>query len=71
MATRSGPAPSTAGAGPVRAPAGASANPNRGVPLSRLTREFDQKIHAIASSYIAAAVLGVWDEALLACQSRP
>ncbi|MDJ0463979.1 aminoglycoside phosphotransferase family protein [Streptomyces sp. H27-C3] len=48
------------------APAGAPANPNRGVPLDRLTQEFDRRLRAVTSSGVAADVRGIWDEAVSA-----
>ncbi|MEV7783571.1 aminoglycoside phosphotransferase family protein [Kitasatospora sp. NPDC088351] len=48
------------------APAGAPAGSTRGVPLRTRTREFDEKVHVIASSDVATDVREVWDEAVSA-----
>ncbi len=46
------------------APAEAPANPVRGVPLSALTRAFDESFHIVASN--GAAIRDIWDDALSA-----
>lgn len=50
----------------LKAPAEAPANPNRGVPLHTLTREFERKLQAVASRGVATDVRGVWDDAVSA-----
>ncbi|GAA2756386.1 aminoglycoside phosphotransferase family protein [Actinopolymorpha rutila] len=50
----------------VGAPAEAPANPKRGVPLSAVAQEFDQKLEAVASSDVRAAVRTVWNDGLAA-----
>ncbi|HEV7628220.1 MAG TPA: aminoglycoside phosphotransferase family protein [Streptomyces sp.] len=48
------------------APAEAPSNPNRGVPLRTVTREFDEKLQAVVSSGVSAGVREVWHEAITA-----
>lgn len=50
----------------VSAPADAPTNPKRGVPLSAVAHELDQKLEAVASSDQRAAVRSVWNDGVTA-----
>ncbi|MFD2082702.1 Predicted kinase, aminoglycoside phosphotransferase (APT) family [Actinopolymorpha cephalotaxi] len=50
----------------VRAPAGAPANPKRGVPLGAVATEFEQKLEAVDAGVEVADVRSVWNDGVTA-----